>query len=207
MTEEKMSSGFFVQAIENQVKKRFLVEGNTGIEKYERLADDSLSDISVMRLQRCMSVTSHFRTVLISVLENKNELEAVLRWAAEVRRELRDPETSDLYLIIAIKDLPDESCARIESGEEFCRKFVLRKNESPNDLISRTFITQLLDKKSDEIITDPLLEAFRKTENQCKSFDKDMQSYWKELLLSGLTSADLVNELFSENSFGGSADD
>jgi hypothetical protein len=162
-----ISAGSFIEAINASNPNRFTVQADDKSQKYSLLADDeNLTDIAVMRLGRLKTGTDYFRTVLISVLNNKTELQIALRWAAEVKRELLDPETSDLYMIIVIPDLPNESCTRIESTEAFCRKFVLRLDESPSELISRTFIAHLSEEESTKEITDPLTEAL----TRCSSF-------------------------------------
>lgn len=177
-------------------KERFKI--STIDRKDETLADVPLSDIAMVRLQRRKIESNTFKTVLISVLNDKHELKIALRWAAEIRRGLLDPETADLYMLISIPSLSDQECMNIESREEFCRKFVLRHNESLDELMARTFITRLTEEGNSDEISDPLSEALRKTGNDFPWFDKEKQEHWKKRLLSGLTSAELIEQLFTD---------
>lgn len=199
MSDKAINASEIVQAINeiNEInEQRFIIQENINDGVFLSLANNILKDIAALSLRRRSTSTEHFRTLLIAVLQPKEELEDVLRWAAMVRRELLEPETSDLYLIVSIKDLSDESCARIESSEEFCRKFVLRRTETIHDLLSRTFIEKLSGEGVNGEIKEPLAEALYTTGSTNKAFGKVMQDHWEKQLVSELTGAELVSELF-----------
>jgi len=106
-----------------------------------------------------------------------------------------------LYLIAAITspELSIDICTNIESNDKFCRKYLLRPQETIEGLLGRTFLNPLTNEASEVEIVDPLHTALANTLKNLPWFTSDIQAFWKVTLLSGKTSADLIDNLFTDN--------
>lgn len=116
--------------------------------------------------------------------------------AADIREELPEPETADLYMIMMIEGVADEVAGRIETDDRFCRKFVLRSHETANELLDRTFLGSISTETTSSTLSDPLqasLDALGKEH----SWTQDHLEAWRDILLSGKTGADLGQSLAS----------
>lgn len=203
-----MTKELLITAIDIAIDGRFQIDPNEGfLKKLEEIKPSELTDAAVLRIQRLPSSEGPtlsldtWRTVLVTVLVNKVQLRLAFEWAALVKETLLDPESSDLYLFIAFGNhinLTIEYCILIESTEQFCRKYVLRPEETPEQLIERTFLAPLINSSVNNRISDPLLAAFSITGNQRTWFNTAEQNKWQKIFLSGKKGDELVDELFSE---------
>ncbi|MEN5232421.1 ABC-three component system middle component 1 [Sphingobacterium faecium] len=160
----------------------------------------------IYRLQRIkQNEESHkinWKTLLIVELQNKNELQYALQWAATVKDALLDPETADLYLLIIfddkIIDISVDECYSIESSEKYCRKYIKRPGQSPIDLLDRTFLSILEDAEESGDGLDPISTAMAVTEAKYSWFTEDEQKKWRSALLSNMSGNELLENLFPE---------
>ncbi|MGC3835668.1 hypothetical protein ACPSKX_16235 [Moritella viscosa] len=90
-----------------------------------------------------------------------------------------------------------EEATKIESSEQFCRKYVTRPNEALSALLARTFLCPLVGADLHTNISDPLIDAFKKTGVEHTWFNESEQSLWRKAFLSGESGSDLVDMLFS----------
>jgi len=191
----------FVKVIAELAKDKYQID-STGVfvEKILSLAPKQLEDKRVIRLQRISTGSNNWRTFLMAVLDSQDEVNLVLQWAADTKDELLDPESADLYLIAAIKDsnFSVDQCINIESGEQFCRKYILRPGETESDLVNRTFLGSLKGEVTKEEISDPLLGALARAGSEKEWFNAAEQAHWHEAFLSGKTGAELVDLLFAD---------
>lgn len=135
------------------------------------------------------------RTILIASLKFEHEsLQAINRWAAEVRDQLPDPEASDLYMFLIIDDITLEDAGRIEADEHFCRKLVLRKDEPASKFLDRTFLSALTTSQTRSDIGDPFLAALTALAAS-HAWTSNHTAEWRELLLSDRAAPELAQEL------------
>lgn len=203
-----MTKELLISAIYIAIDGRFQIDPNEDfLKKLEEIKPSELTDAAALRIQRLPSSEGAtlsldtWRTVLVTVLANEDQLRHAFEWAALVKETLLDPESSDLYLFIAFENqtnLQIESCISIESTDPFCRKYVLRPAETPEQLIERTFLAPLTSSSVNNSISNPLLAAFSSTETQHPWFNATEQNRWHKIFLSGKTGHDLVDELFKE---------
>lgn len=191
--------------IQNSIEGRFHVEGhNQLLFDVKGLADKELTDKNILRIQRVFSSNAKniktWKTLLLVELENQEEIKHALRWASLVKDFLLDPETADLYLFICFKEkITLENCLRIESTEQFCRKYVLRPNESSQQLIERSFLSRLNNTPQDSIYLNPLNKAMSTTSDKYSWLTVQEQEKWIKAFLSDLSGGELIDEIFTEN--------
>jgi hypothetical protein len=110
------------------------------------------------------------------------------------------PESTDLYLFLAFNSIiSTEECLRIESTEQFCRKYVLLPNEEIFDLLDRTFLQEFISSEDTAKSTDPLERAFSNTLDQFSWLTPEVQKRWKKAF-SELSGSDLFDELLEGRS-------
>ncbi|HTJ51804.1 MAG TPA: ABC-three component system middle component 1 [Cyclobacteriaceae bacterium] len=190
-----------IEIITEAVKERFIPDQQSAeINSLKALAPVSLSKIEVLRLQRISTGTQGWRTLIIAFLNSSKDIDDALQWSASCKDELLDPEASDLYLIIIINEisLTVEECISIEANEKFCRKFILRPDESLNQLMERTFLTPVIEASIDEQILDPFTVALRDTGLLEEWFNNKEQQNWRKIFLSGKIGAELIDQLFGD---------
>jgi hypothetical protein len=114
------------------------------------------------------------------------------------KEELLDPESADLYLIVMLEnmDLTLEECVSMEASEKFCRKFILRPDETIEDLMKRTFLPVIIEDKTTDAVFDPLTVALNDTGKDAEWFSANERDRWRALLLSSKSGHDLVEKLF-----------
>ncbi len=161
-------------------------------------ASEELLDRAVLRVRRTGNTKGGWRTLLVASMRDKKDLAHVIRWAAECRDLLSEPEASDLYLFIDTNacNFSQEEAIRIESSEQFCRKYVTRPDEELTALLTRTFLWKLIGTDLHTNISDPLIDAFKKTGVEHAWFNEEAQSLWRKSFLSGESGSDLVDMLF-----------
>ena len=196
-----MESRNFVQTIKQYVESRFMVNEDEEWKKTViEIPFEKNFEKDIIQLKRFSTNSISWRTFLIVVLVSIKDLEDSIHWAASVRDELLDPETADLYLIIAIEDpcLTLEKCINIESDEKYCRKYVLRPKETFCDLLDRTCLALADDLVSNIGISDPLLNALNKASKTNKWLNDHYMEKWRTAFLSGKNGEELIDILFTD---------
>lgn len=148
---------------------------------------------TILRLKRQRSAHAGSRTILLIELPTSS-LQAAYQWSADVRDVLPEPETSDLYMFMLIRDVSDNEAARIETDDRFCRKVVARQFEEALDFLDRTFLAALNPAGNAETLSDPLVSAFKAMVISHPWTGRHM-SAWKAKLLSTANGGDVVQVL------------
>lgn len=155
----------------------------------------------VMRIKRKYTSAAAWRTILIVDINDTNGLSEGLKWAAAVRDELLNGESADLYLFIITENSEQfniEMCINIEAGDQYCRKYITRPDETISDFMNRTFLCKFESRERLQSVTDPLKLALIRTKETFPQFDENEQERWREAFLSGKGSLELADILFSE---------
>jgi hypothetical protein len=196
----------FITHINSIVENRFSIENQSDIKtEMLELFSENTGDKQVLRFCRHSSqdVGSQYCKTLLAVGITSDDLRNVLQWAALCKELLLDPETADVYLFIMWRgdNIPSvEECLRIEANEDFCRKFVLRPNETKESFIERTFLKKVDAPEPLDLGQDPLISAFSGLEEQFTWFGEAEKIKWKEAFKSGALGSDLFNTLINYNS-------
>lgn len=179
-------------AFTNQYEEQ--IDGDENIQLISLCSRD-LPNREVFRIRRKSNKyeVDHYKTLLLLDLPNKEFLRLALEWAAAAKEYLTDPEIADLYLFIYWRgdDIPSiEDCLRIESSEEFCRKYVLQPKEKLEDFIQRTFLSTIINPNQKVLGSDPVTNAFAKLSENFDWFTKEEEEIWKKQFLSGISGSD-----------------
>lgn len=195
-----------ISSITESLTDRFQIEKATDFSSMLlELAENKHLQKSIMRIQRIPKNNelqlATWKTLLIVELRNMEELKDALEWTALVKDTLLDPDTADLYLFISSEkdEISLEQSLRIESTEQFCRKYVQRPDETFERLIERTFLQKIEDSSKKTIDIDPLYNALSLTSSSFKWFTKEEQKKWKNVFLSAYIGSDLVEKLITRN--------
>lgn len=156
----------------------------------------------ILRLKRARIDKAGWRTVLLIELPS-HAVQAAHQWAANVRDVLPEPETSDLYMFIILRDTTHDEATRIETDDRFCRKVVTRQQETPIEFLDRTFLAALDPPGEVETLSDPLVAALQAL-SSAQSWTKDHIDFWKTELLSTTNGGDVARSL--RESMAGSED-
>jgi len=184
--------------IHKVIENRFVKELKNDISEHLLVLDEKNLNKSICRIQRHNETELNtYRTVLLVQLKVADELKSALEWVASVKNSLTDPETSDLYLILISEQniFTIDDSMRIESTEQFCRKYVQRGNENPKDLISRTCLASLNVKNDISIQSDPVNKALSETSQKFPWFKESEQAIWKEAFYSEDTGNELMDRI------------
>lgn len=173
------------------------------VEKLSELASSELQNFGAIFLKRTSNNSAGKRTLLLAVLPDSDALPSAIRWAAEVRSSLPEPETADLFLFLQILNITDDIAAQVEADEQFCRKYVIRPNETIASMLDRSFLAPvyspptMADSSTAPItaLSDPLAKAFSETAQNHSWFDIENQQLWRSTLLSGEAGAEIVEHL------------
>lgn len=196
----------FIACIKDNIESRFIIEDQNAIRNEMLiLAEENIIDKQIVRFYRQQStdLSFHFMKTLLIVNISQSNLKDVLQWVAICKELLLDPETADIYLFIMWKEdiTPSiEECLRIEASEDFCRKFVIRPNETKESFVERTFITKVDTPTPLDLGQDPLIAAFSVLEQEFSWFNDDEKIKWREAFSSGTSSFDLFNILINKQS-------
>lgn len=195
-----MSYENLIQGISLAIRDRFSIDTDS-CANILALCPQELSEKAMLRFERITEPKLPTRkTVLIVSIEDDSRTVHALRWAAIAKEILTDPESSDLYLFICFKqNVPLEVCLRIESTEQFCRKYVLHPAETIEHFLERTFLAKPASSSQGSLSADPLIKSFVSVEVENSWFNTEEQNRWKTILLSGSTGSDLIEELFNLN--------
>lgn len=193
-----MSYEKLIESINLATKDRFNIDLSSA-ERILTLCPQELTIKNVFRLERIAEPKIKTRkTILVVGIEDDKQTIDVLRWAAITKEILVDPESSDLYLFICFNQpVPLEVCMRIESTEQFCRKYVIHPNETIEHFLERTFLAKPNSASGGSLSPDPLIKSFIAVQAEHDWFKTDEQTKWKEILLGGWTGSELIEELFN----------
>ncbi|MCJ8268559.1 MAG: hypothetical protein MJK04_04065 [Psychrosphaera sp.] len=196
-----MAETELLQAIIDAAQGRFKHDNTSEmIDDLRLLANEELTQPQVIRLSRIHSDNCGWRTILTTQISDASQLLLANRWAADVRGYLCEPETSDLYLIINCDGISPDQILRAEADEQFCRKFVSWPNETPQQLLRRTFLAPIELAQNEQPLLDPLSLALENTADEHQWFDNKISQKWRQLLLSGKTGRDLLELLVETGS-------
>lgn len=195
----------FVFYLNNQIEARFSLKSQGTIEdEMIELASENLKNKKLLRFFRTKETPQqHLKTLLAVCIDSQIHLKEALQWAALCKELLLDPETADIYLVIMWSEeiQPSiEDCLRIEASEDFCRKYVLRPNETKESFIERTFITKIDAPTPLDLGQDPLLSTFSTLEQEFTWFNDEEKVKWRNAFSSGTSSFDLFNTLINNQS-------
>lgn len=193
-----MSFKQFLETVRSRAEGRFELQ-TTGseVDMLHSLASELLTNRNVIRLRRYGNENAGWRTFLVVSLESSEHIPTANRWAAEVRDSLLDPETADLYMFLLVGGISVNVSSDIEASELFCRKFVIRQNESVEELLNRTFLTQVFSHLEDVKFADPLQTALSQTGDRHAWFSNQCQDVWRSSILSGKSGSDIAEDLLS----------
>jgi hypothetical protein len=193
----------FSAYIYNVIENRFSIDSKNDIQaEMLALLPENIEYEQVFRFCRQDSTDilgRYMKTVLIVGIELDN-LRNALQWAALCKEALLDPETSDIYLFITwIGDNNPsiEECLRIEANEDFCRKLVLRPNETIELFVERTFLKKIDVSEPLDLGQDPLISAFSGFEEYFSWFDQAEKNRWKDAFNSVASGSDLFDVLIT----------
>lgn len=156
------------------------------------LAEQPLNDVTALKVRRTIRPLSSGRTILLAAIDKIEDWKIVVRWTAQVRDILPEPETSDLYLILLAQGFSAHNRSRIEADEQFCRKYVTSSlNEMPQ-LLDRTFLASLSASDIGTEIVDPVTAAFIATQNNHAWLTNPLQEQWLKTFLSEKPGKDLI---------------
>lgn len=195
----------FVSYIHQQIDASFSIKEQVAIEnEMIELASENLQNKEIIRFSRLLETSEPcLKTLLVVGLNSENNLKDVFQWVALCKELLLDPETADIYLAImwTKETQPSiEECLRIEASEDFCRKFVLRPDETKESFVERTFITKVDAPIPLDLGQDPLISAFSVLEQEFSWFNDEEKVKWREAFSSGMSSFDLFNTLINNQS-------
>lgn len=181
-----LRSNEWVLLLKDRASPRFEIEvGGDRVDELIGLAAKGL-DADVLRLRR--PGAPGCRTLLVACGADAPEetARAALRWAADVRDALPEPEPADLYLFLDTP-LQHDIGARIEADDRFCRRFVVRAKEPPEDLLDRTFLATMTESNPSEAPSDPLSDAFKAL--------PEVPASWRAALLGETRGGELAEDL------------
>lgn len=150
-------------------------------------------DSQILRLKRARIEKAGWRTILLIELPS-HLAQAAHQWAAGVRDVLPEPETSDLFMFMILREASHDEAIRIETDDRFCRKVVARQQEAPNDLLDRTFLAALEPPGNVETLSEPLVAALQAL-SSAQPWTRDHIDVWKSELLSAASGADVARSL------------
>ena len=168
------------------------------------LAHEDLKHKEILRLRRLGAKVDTWKTIIFIEIESEDEvdikleLKKAITWLATIKESLLGAESTDLYLFLAFNaEVGKEECLRIESTEQFCRKYVLLPDEDITEFVNRTFLQKLVSHSGIIDGEDPLERAFNKTAAQFDWLKPEIKEKWKKAFseLSGIELSDaLLNE-------------
>lgn len=174
--------------IYGMIKDYYIVDSNSAFEEeLLSLADEGLKHKEILRIKRVgIKVDSWKTLVFVEIDPNcendiKVKLKKAISWLVSIKESLLGTESTDLYLFLAFNcEVSIEECLRIESTEQFCRKYVLLPDEEIPEFVNRTFLQKLINNSNTFEGEDPLERALSKTANQYSWLTPEIQKTWKK---------------------------
>lgn len=193
----------------DMISERYEINNNTSFEnELISFADEDLKHKNILRLKRLGTNIDRWKTIVIVEIEAneadfiKVELKKAISWLASVKESLLGTESSDLYLFLAFNsEVSKEECLRIESTEQFCRKYVLLPGEDITEFVNRTFLQKLVNHQNMNTSEDPIERAFSITAAQYSWLTPEIQKTWKKAF-SELSGNELSDELLKMEDLG-----
>lgn len=168
------------------------------------LAGDEVKHKEILRIRRSGLQADLWKTIVIVEIEGdeqkdiKINLREAMTWVSVIKESLIGSENSDLYLFLAFShDVDVEECIRIESTEQFCRKYVWSSRESVLDFINRTFLQELVHHAEATVGEDPLERAFSETAMKFEWLTPEIQKKWKDAFVN-CNGSDLIDALLED---------
>lgn len=167
-------------------------------------ANEDIKHKQILRIKRKGIEVDSWKTIVLVEIEGeceidiKIELKKTISWIASIKECLLGNEGTDLYLFLTFtSEVSIEECLRIESTEQFCRKYVLLPDEEIAEFVNRTFLQKLIYDTDTIEGKDPLERAYSKTAEQYSWLTSDMQNTWKKAF-SELSGSDLFDALLKD---------
>lgn len=186
----------------NLIADRYVIDDNAHYEEeLKNLAQIDLIHKWIFRIKRKGIQSNSWKTLVFIEIETDNEestrreFKKAVNWIAFIKESLLGEENTDLYMFLALSNsVSEEECLRIESTEQFCRKYVLLPNEEISDFLNRTFLQKLLNNLGDNNLDDPIEKAFSKTIAQHNWLTPELKRTWIKAFseLSGSELADAI---------------
>lgn len=191
--------------IGEMIEGRFQLEQNPKFkDELFNLADEDLKYKDILRIKRCGIPVDKWKTLVLIEIEAseesaiKVEFKKAITWISLVKESLLGTENSDLYLFLTFSnEVSEEECLRIESTEQFCRKYVLLPEEDVTEFVNRTFLQKHVVSSDTIDGKDPLERAFSATVTKHSWLTPDMQKRWKKSF-SNLSGSDLAEVLLKD---------
>ncbi|MCR1973815.1 hypothetical protein NSA52_06665 [Clostridium sporogenes] len=170
------------------ISERYEIDNNTSFaNELISLADEDLKHKNILRLKRLGRNVDSWKTIVIVEIQSndeagiKVELKKAINWLALVKESLLGTESADLYLFLAFNsDVSKEECLRIESTEQFCRKYVLLPGEEITEFVNRTFLQKLVNHENIKHSEDPIERTFSITAAKYRWLTPEIQKTWKK---------------------------
>jgi len=188
-----------ISEISNRAAGRYNLNADDDhIRQWTGFRHELLTEGGVLRLKRVDNPRDFWKTIVICLVRDPSQFHEAFSWVADIRDDLPDPETADLYFIGAVTgtDVSQEFCTNLESKEQFCRKYIMRPSEDIPALMDRTFLSSTTETEVSEDIVDPLFTAIQVTGEKLALFTSEHQLRWRNMLVSGHTGAELIDRLF-----------
>lgn len=183
-----MRFDYIITGIIDIISERYTVE-----EKHDTkaelmgFADENLKYKDVFRIKRKGIDVGSWKTIAIVEIEGtldkdiKHELKKAISWIANIKENLLGTENTDLYLILSFcEDIGYDECTRIESTEQFCRKYVIRSDEEISVFLNRTFLQSPYNSEQSDAIKDPIEAALEKTTQEYSWLTNEVKKKWKK---------------------------
>ncbi|MCS4281582.1 ABC-three component system middle component 1 [Stenotrophomonas rhizophila] len=181
-------------AIETRAQGRFSIESPE--ELFSEVSSNELNDCRIVRLRRNVPGAGA-RTMIVARVENHPKaIQAAMRFAANIRELLPEPEASDVYMILVIDQGTDDMAARIETDDRFCRKIVLRPGEDAYALLDRTFLAGTSSAGGTAGIADPFRVALSDLVETHPWVAGHLDA-WRQLILSQEANSDIAQSLLA----------
>ncbi|WP_286844126.1 MULTISPECIES: hypothetical protein [Sphingobacterium] len=187
---------FSVELLE-QTNDRFIADVDSStIELYESFYLDN--DKKCIRFKKRSIQVDSWKTFLFTSINSIEELKDALVWTANVKDHLSYIEGTDLYLVLLMVNpfLSEDEILGYETTELFCRKYIIRNDETIHQFMERTVFSNLVIGIDSEAITDPFQAALQLTSQSHPQFTKEKIEQWKSEILSGKSGIELVDSIF-----------
>lgn len=178
--------------INNLISERYNVDEDCETNaKLMSLSDEELRHKEVIRMKRKDRDVGSWKTVALVEIEGsldkdiKYELKMAIRWLANIKENLLGAENTDLYLFLSLpEEVGNDEGTRIESTEQFCRKYVIRPDEEISAFLNRTFLQNPYNVEQDNGVKDPIEAALEETSKEYSWLTIEMRKRWRQAFSS-----------------------
>lgn len=178
---EMTKADVLMNMILSRAEGRYVADlASEDVHELRSLAAASL-EAAVCRLRR--NDKASWRTILLACVPYSEEaVRTTYSWAAEVRERLPGTQSADLYLMALMDEVPDAEGLKIETDDNFCRKYVLRVGENPADFIDRTFLGHVKAESEAGPLQNPVVTALQTMAKSHPWADSLIDS-WEQVLI------------------------